>query len=53
MDKVNRFHCLVKWDNIYKSREQGGLGVKDLSLINQYLLAKWAWKYLQGSTNPW
>ena len=42
VDKISGFHCRVNWDSTCKSKKQGGLGVKNLSLMNQSLLAKWA-----------
>jgi len=31
----------VKWDSISKIKEDGGLGVKDLKLLN---MEKWKWR---------
>lgn len=38
--------ALVSWDNICKSRNQGGLGVKKICRFNQALLLKWIWRFL-------
>ncbi|XP_058762490.1 uncharacterized protein LOC131635874 [Vicia villosa] len=33
----------VKWDSICRSKDKGGLGVKDVATFNQALLSKWIW----------
>lgn len=32
------------WENVQKSKKEGGLGVKDLEAINVVLLSKWRWR---------
>lgn len=34
-------------------KEYGGLGVRDVSLSNLSLLAKWKWRLLQGENALW
>ena len=41
-----KYH-LVKWIKICKSKNKGGLGIKDLRVMNMSLLAKWWWKLEQ------
>lgn len=41
-------NSLVNWDLVCYPKEFGGLGVKDLHLMNVSLLIKWWWKW----TNP-
>jgi Reverse transcriptase (RNA-dependent DNA polymerase) len=36
--------CLVNWRVVTMSRSFGGLGVRDLSIMNQSLIAKWVWQ---------
>lgn len=38
-----KYH-LVKWTKICKSKQKGGLGIKDLRKMNVSLLTKWWWK---------
>ena len=34
----------VRWENVCKTKEEGGLGVKDIRMFNRALLAKWKWR---------
>jgi hypothetical protein len=45
--------CWVKWDDICKPKEEGGLGVRDLRLVNISLLTKWRWKLLCVENDVW
>jgi hypothetical protein len=37
---------LIKWNIIYRSKDQGGLGIEVLKIKNQCLLSKWFSKLL-------
>lgn len=43
----------VRWETICNPREQGGLGVKDLALFNEALLAKWKWNMFHDMESLW
>jgi hypothetical protein len=43
----------VKWDDICKPKKEGGLGIRDLRLVNVSLLAKWRWKLLSHENEVW
>jgi hypothetical protein len=45
--------CWVKWDVICKPKKEGGLGVRDLRLVNISLLAIWKWKLLIRDDDLW
>jgi hypothetical protein len=45
--------CWVKWDMICRPKKEGGLGVRDLRLVNISLLAKWRWKLLTRDNDVW
>jgi hypothetical protein len=45
--------CWVKWDVICRPKKEGGLGVRDLRLVNISLLAKWKWKLLTYDEELW
>ncbi|MCI48760.1 putative ribonuclease H protein, partial [Trifolium medium] len=38
--------CWVSWDTTCLPKDKGGLGVKNLDLLNQALLCKWKWRWL-------
>ncbi|KAK2449806.1 hypothetical protein QL285_008962 [Trifolium repens] len=45
--------CWVKWADICRTKKEGGLGIKDLRLMNKSLLAKWRWKLLSEEDELW
>jgi exonuclease III len=38
----------VKWKVVCQDKKKGGLGVRDLELVNLSLLIKWRWRLLNG-----
>ncbi|CAN6253863.1 unnamed protein product [Urochloa humidicola] len=45
--------CLIAWDKVRLPREEGGLGVKDLSTQNHCLLMKFVHRFLGSDDPPW
>jgi hypothetical protein len=43
----------VKWSVVCKERKKGGLGVRDIRLVNVSLLAKWRWRLFQPERSLW
>jgi hypothetical protein len=43
----------VKWEVVCKPKSEGGLGVKDVRLMNVSLLAKWRWRILLNEQSLW
>jgi hypothetical protein len=43
----------VKWEVVCKQKRNGGLGVKDIRVMNVSLLAKWHWRLLDGEKALW
>ncbi|KAK2447294.1 hypothetical protein QL285_006665 [Trifolium repens] len=43
----------VSWSDVCRSKEEGGLGVKDLAWFNLALLAKWRWRLLVDHGSLW
>jgi len=47
-----KFH-LVKWNVVKQPLSAGGLGVRDLRLLNEALLGKWLWRFMNEKDNLW
>lgn len=45
--------CWVKWRKICQPKSKGGLGVRDIKLVNLSLLAKWKWRLLEDEPALW
>ncbi|GAU25690.1 hypothetical protein TSUD_266170 [Trifolium subterraneum] len=43
----------VKWSVVCKAKKKGGLGVRDVRLVNLSLLAKWRWRLLLPGRSLW
>lgn len=43
----------VKWEDVCRSKEEGGLVVKDLDSFNRSLLAKWEWRWISDEQSLW
>jgi hypothetical protein len=43
----------VKWEVVCQKKCEGGLGVKDVRVMNLSLLAKWRWRILQNERSLW
>nr|GEW05404.1 putative RNA-directed DNA polymerase, eukaryota, reverse transcriptase zinc-binding domain protein [Tanacetum cinerariifolium] len=43
----------VKWDNVFTSKNKGGLGVSSLYALNRGLLMKWVWRFYSQKTSLW
>jgi hypothetical protein len=43
----------VKWKWVCQHKKNGGLGVKDVRVVNVSLLAKWRWRLLDGVNTLW
>lgn len=43
----------VNWSHVCKSKELGGLGIKDLTLFNKALIRKWKWRSLNEANGLW
>lgn len=43
----------VTWRKVCQPKAKGGLGIRDIRLVNLSLLAKWRWRILQGGGGLW
>lgn len=46
VDLKKYIHWVI-WSKVCMSKENGGLGVKNIELFNKSLLLKWRWRILQ------
>lgn len=44
---------LVKWEITLKSKDKGGMGIRDLRKQNNSLLMKWLWRYNEEGQALW
>ena len=52
MEEKNKL-ALIKWENICKPKELGGLGIKNLNWKNEALGTKLVWKIHQERNGKW
>jgi hypothetical protein len=50
---VSGSDCLVAWDYVCRSFEEGGLGIKNLQIQNECLLTKFVHRFLLEPNSPW
>lgn len=43
----------VRWKSVCQQKENGGIGIKDVRVMNVSLLAKWRWRLLDGENALW
>ncbi|KAE8675999.1 Myosin-15 [Hibiscus syriacus] len=43
----------VKWDDVCKPKNEGGLGVRNLTSMNRALLGKWSWRFANERNSVW
>src|SRR3954466_12504482 len=43
----------VKWENVCKPKEKGGLGIRDVGDMNRFVLLKWKWRILKEDRAIW
>lgn len=44
---------MVNWGIVCSNKKKGELGIRSLSLVNQALLEKWAWRFAMKSNPIW
>lgn len=51
--KKNRYLAYLRWEVVTAPKERGGLGIRDLHLLNKALVMKKLWKLVVGSKALW
>ncbi|XP_026433561.1 uncharacterized protein LOC113331002 [Papaver somniferum] len=44
---------LINWGLVCADKERGGLGMRNLKIMNQCMLAKWCWRFGQDKNRLW
>jgi hypothetical protein len=51
--KARRGQCVVAWKTVCSPKDVGGLGIKNLQLLNHALRMRWRWLALTDDQKPW
>lgn len=51
--KLRRKIQMVRWVDVCKSTDQGGLGIRRVRVVTICLLVKWWWKFCVENEAPW
>jgi len=51
--KEKMFISWVSWRDLCRTKEEGGLGIKDIRKFNYALMAKWMWRYSFDEKGRW
>jgi len=46
------FH-LVNWDDVFRSKHEGAIGIRCLREMNEALKAKWLWRFANEKDATW
>ena len=52
-DKVSHNFSLVKWEIVWITKEEGGLGLQDPAKNNETLSTKIWWNWITKNSSPW
>ncbi|XP_026384091.1 uncharacterized protein LOC113279629 [Papaver somniferum] len=49
---VKKLH-FINWEKICKSKDDGGLGIRDMEKVNKSLMCKLVWRFLNDKSSMW
>ena len=52
-ENLDRKQHLINWKTVCSEKKRGGLGVRNLSKMNQALLCKWNWQFSNDREPLW
>jgi len=52
-ERLNRSISWMTWENLCKTLEEGGIGIKDVKKFNGALLVKWKWRLVSEEKGKW
>lgn len=52
-DDTNSKIPWVSWEEVYKEKSIGGLGIRDVGVFNKALVRKWVGRFLEEKENLW
>jgi hypothetical protein len=51
--QAERGKCIVAWETVCSPKDVGGLGIKNLQLLNHALRMRWRWLSFTEDSKPW
>lgn len=51
--ELNSKRIWVRWGDVRRDKNDGGLGIRDVGCFNDALVQKWIWRFLNESNRLW